>query len=340
MIVSSENSHCLQWFHRLTSNSKSTHTHARSFGQYGQRRLGHFNGPAGLCLQPHTRHLLVCDQLNHRIQILSNPHDSQHSKSPVPLYAFGSPSDGKSDVERRDDLEDGDGKGDDEDDDEDDDENDEDDEDDEDGEEDEDDEDVEEDEDDEDEKRLGLLRCPQGVCCAASGGIAVADSGFRRVQLFDASGRFISTFTHHRSGSEDLFLPCDLTYLQPPFLSTSWIASSVLCVADHNNKRVSMWSGDGQQHLFNLQVSGLARGLCVDLHGYLHVSCGDSSHVIQIFDPRQSFRLVQTLGKQGKGGQGTHLGEFNDPIGMCVDDHNTLMVCDYYNHRIQFFPQL
>jgi hypothetical protein len=116
----------------------------------------------------------------------------------------------------------------------------------------------------------------------------------------------------------------------------------MLCVADYFNNRVSMWSGDGQQHLFNLQVSGYASGLCVDLHGYLHASCGDPSHAVQIFDPRQSFRFIQQLGKpdKGDGGGGTQLGELKFPRGMCVDDHNTLVVCDYGNHRIQFFPQL
>ncbi len=72
----------------------------------------------------------------------------------------------------------------------------------------------------------------------------------------------------------------------------------------------------------------------------LHVACGIPSRVVQIFDPRQSFRLIQQLGKQYEGGDGTQLGGFNYPRGMCVDDHNTLMVCDTENHRIQLFPQL
>ncbi len=80
----------------------------------------------------------------------------------------------------------------------------------------------------------------------------------------------------------------------------------------------------------------------IDLHGYLHVACGAPSLVVHIFDPRQSFHLIQQLGKQGEGGEGTQLaiGEFISPTGMCVDDHNNLMVCDFDNHRIQFFPQV
>jgi hypothetical protein len=187
----------------------------------------------------------------------------------------------------------------------------------------------------------GQFNIPQGVCCAANGDITVADTNDHRVQLFDASGRFIPTFGKQGRGDQELDYPTDLCYLHPPFSfsSSSCPSSSMLCVADYLNKRVSMWSGDGQQHLFDVQVSGFARGLCVDLHGYLHVSSGDPFHVLRIFDPRQSFRLIQTLGKFG-GHEGTRVGEFNHPTGMCVDDRNTLMVCDYSNHRVQFFPQL
>ncbi len=78
----------------------------------------------------------------------------------------------------------------------------------------------------------------------------------------------------------------------------------------------------------------------MDPRDYLHVTSG-SSHVIQIFEPRMSFRMLQQMGKgDGIGGKSNQLGEFNNPSGMCVDDHNTLMVCDSGNHRIQFFPQL
>ncbi len=89
------------------------------------------------------------------------------------------------------------------------------------------------------------------------------------------------------------------------------------CVADCFSRRVVLWSGDGQQHLLTQQVSGYAGGVCIDLHGHLHVSSGYPSHVVEILDPRQSLRLIQQLGKQGgDNGEGAQLGELSCPSGM------------------------
>ena len=102
---------------------------------------------------------------------------------------------------------------------------------------------------------------------------------------------------------------------------------------DHNNTRLSIWSGDGHQHITNIQMNGYPRGVCVDLNGFVNVSCF-SSHVVYVYDPRKSYQLLQTL---GVGKRGSAPGQFNYPTGMCVDDLNTLMVVDHGNHRVQFF---
>ena len=43
--------------------------------------LGHFSYPGGICLQPHTNHVLVCDCNHHRLQILNDQGQ--------PLFAIG-----------------------------------------------------------------------------------------------------------------------------------------------------------------------------------------------------------------------------------------------------------
>ncbi len=77
-------------------------------------------------------------------------------------------------------------------------------------------------------------------------------------------------------------------------------------------------------------MADCASGVCVDLNGLVYVSCG--SHVVQIFDPRHNYSLLQILGVKGNAA-----GQFYVPTGMCVDDTNTLMVVDCVNHRVQFF---
>ncbi len=79
-----------------------------------------------------------------------------------------------------------------------------------------------------------------------------------------------------------------------------------------------------------------ARGVCVDLAGYVYVSCGDGwsgLQVVEVRDPRMNFTLLQTLGDENGDGPG----QFDCPTGLCVDDTNTLMVADQGNHRVQFF---
>ena len=107
-------------------------------------------------------------------------------------------------------------------------------------------------------------------------------------------------------------------------------SSSLLLVTDSYNKRLSIWSGDGHQHITNTQIND-PRGVCVDLNGFVNVSC-NSPDVVCIYDPRKSYEFLQTLG-----GYGSAPGQFKYPTGMCVVDLNTLMVVEYYNHRVQFF---
>lgn len=177
---------------------------------------------------------------------------------------------------------------------------------------------------------------PSGVCCATNGDLIVADTFNDQVQILDAAGRFVTRFGSHGKEDGNFEFPCSVHILHRHF-SPSSAASSMLLVGDHHNKRVSIWSQDGRQHLSNLSVAGYARALCVDLNGYLHVSCGEMHNSVQIFDPRNSFTMVQQLGEI-HGDLGAERGEFYYPTGMCVDGQNTLMVCDTGNHRVQFFP--
>ena len=172
---------------------------------------------------------------------------------------------------------------------------------------------------------------PFGVCCSPDGSLAVTEWNNCRVQRFDATGRFLSTFGSEGRGESQFKYPYDLCHLHHHFAPSS-SASSLLLVTDWSNKRLSIWSADGRQHLTNIKMNGNVRGLCVDLNGFVYASC-QSQHVVCIYDPRKSYQLLQTLG----GEQGSAPGQFYFPTGMCVDDLNTLMVVDCGNHRVQFF---
>ena len=54
------------------------------------------------------------------------------------------------------------------------------------------------------------------------------------------------------------------------------------------------------------------------------------NHVIKAFDSSNTF-----LYKFGE--KGNQDGQFNSPCGMCLDGSNNLLVCDYFNDRVQQF---
>ena len=176
----------------------------------------------------------------------------------------------------------------------------------------------------------GAFYHPKGVCCSPDGSFSVVEEWNHRVQRCDASGRFLTTFGSQGSNEDRFHVPHDIFHLHHHFAPSS-SASSLLLVTDYNNNRLSIWSGDGHQHVTNIKMNRLPRGVCVDLNGFVNVSC-DFQHGVCIYDPRKSYQLLQTLGdKYGSAAQ------FNCPTGVCVDDLNTLMVVDWGNHRVQFF---
>jgi len=170
----------------------------------------------------------------------------------------------------------------------------------------------------------GKFRDPFGVCCSPKGEMIVADTFNHRVQLFDPAGRFLTTFGTRGDRDTQLNRPFDVCYLSHHFAPSS-SASSLLLLADHHNNRVSIWSGDSgrPQHIFNLKCNNYTRGVCVDLNGFVYVSVLPS--FVCIYDPRKHYTMLQQLDG------------FNRPTGLCVDDHNTLMVADSSSHQVLFF---
>jgi DNA-binding beta-propeller fold protein YncE len=60
-----------------------------TFGSRGSYD-GQFYYPCGLCLQPATNNIIVCEYGNHRLQVFSNP-DGEHDQERKHLYTVGDP---------------------------------------------------------------------------------------------------------------------------------------------------------------------------------------------------------------------------------------------------------
>ena len=94
---------------------------------------------------------------------------------------------------------------------------------------------------------------------------------------FDASGRFLNTFGSQGNNEDQFHYPNDACHLQHHFVPWS-SASSLLLVTDSINNRLSMWSTDNHQHITNIQMKDYPCGECVDLNGFVTVSCGGCGH--------------------------------------------------------------
>jgi hypothetical protein len=70
---------------------------------------------------------------------------------------------------------------------------------------------------------------------------------------------------------------------------------------------------------YDVAVQGRPRGIYVDLNANTIISSSD--HMLQIYDPI-NFDLIQVIGTEYKPEQ------FYYPTGLCVDDENSLHVCD------------
>jgi len=212
---------------------------------------------------------------------------------------------------------------------------------------------------------------PSSIAVDSSGNIYVADSSNRRVQIFNSVGVFQSMFGWGVKTGAAAFEICTSSCQggsfgsgDGQFRSPDGIAVDIpgnIYVTDMNNHRVqkfnsavafqlkfganggdgSFGSGDGQ---FNSP-----EGIAVDSSGNIYVADTGNKRV-QIFDSAGVFQLMfgwgvdtgaeafETCTSSCQGGEpGTGDGQFDDPVGITVDDSGNIYVADTNNDRVQIF---
>ncbi len=265
IIVSDKYNNRVQLF---DSNTLQFHS---MFGSNGNE-YGQVNDPYGMCIQPFTCNLLVCDPWNHRIQIFNN--NNNNSSSPYSFsYQIGSTTEIGS-------------------------------------------------------EEIGEFYYPQGLCCDNQGHIIVSDSWNYRIQEFNENGRFLHSFGSEGSSFDQFDRPNSVCFDKE---------HHQLLISDCYNKRVSIWSHDSSskpQPISCIQLNNLCYSVCIDPLRNHQIVVGTNYNVF-VYDNR-TYKVTQTLGTGSK--KGSELGEFNYVTGLCVnEDDGSLIVVDYYNHRIQIF---
>ena len=153
---------------------------------------------------------------------------------------------------------------------------------------------------------IGMIYSIHGLASDASGNIYFGDS-YRRIQKFDSSGNFMSTFGWGVQDGSSSFQIC-----------TSGCQQGV--------------SGTGQGQF---EYIG---GLTIDSDGNIFVADSDTSGRIQKFD--SSANYVTQWGGERKcayNGDAIEPGKFCNPMGLSVDNDDNVLVADPENNNVQKF---
>jgi uncharacterized protein (TIGR03663 family) len=165
---------------------------------------------------------------------------------------------------------------------------------------------------------------PRGIAVGTTGWVYVADTGHKRVQVFDLNGKFLRSIGRSGTGLGQFNEPSSVA-VDP---------TGRLFVADYWNSRIQVFNVMGQAQLsFNVMAwqSGSydEPQIAVDATGRVFVP-----------DPAGARMLVYS--PSGKplyawGGVGTANGQFTKPVGAVAGSGGTILISDPGNSRIQAF---
>jgi DNA-binding beta-propeller fold protein YncE len=170
------------------------------------------------------------------------------------------------------------------------------------------------------------LEKPEGIDVDAEGNIFVADYASGFVKKYDASYKWLITFSGYGSKLGET--------MKSEFMD---IRDGRLYLPDAGNNRVNVFALDGKP-LFNFGGPGNAPGKFsvpeaakFDSSGRLFVSDLKNDR-IQVFDAEGN--LLSLFGRSGEGS-----GEFRAPAGLAVDRDDNLYVTEIGNNRVQVFDK-
>ena len=169
----------------------------------------------------------------------------------------------------------------------------------------------------------GQFKNPNGVSFLNNNEVLIADQSNNRIQRIDIrTGYVVKTFGKKGERKGHFKTP----------ISICLDDTERIVVSEFSNNRVQVMSKEGEA-LFTIGDSGPEKlstpYSCVPYKNIFLVTERDN-HVIKAFDASNTF-----LYKFGE--KGNQDGQFNSPRGMCLDSSYNLLVCDYFNNRIQRF---
>ena len=169
----------------------------------------------------------------------------------------------------------------------------------------------------------GQFKNPNGVSFLNNNEVLIADQSNNRIQHINIrTGYVVKTFGKKGERKGHFKTP----------ISICLDDTERIVVSEFSNNRVQVMSKEGEA-LFTIGDSGPEKlstpYSCISYKNIFLVTERDN-HVIKAFDASNTF-----LYKFGE--KGNQDGQFNSPRGMCLDGSYNLLVCDYFNNRVQQF---
>ena len=169
----------------------------------------------------------------------------------------------------------------------------------------------------------GQFKNPNGVSFLNNNEVLIADQSNNRIQRINIrTGYVVKTFGKKGERKGQFKTP----------ISICLDDTERIVVSEFSNNRVQVMSKEGEA-LFTIGDSGPEKlstpYSCIPYKNIFLVTERDN-HVIKAFDASNTF-----LYKFGE--KGNQDGQFNSPRGMCLDSSYNLLVCDYFNNRVQRF---
>ena len=172
-------------------------------------------------------------------------------------------------------------------------------------------------------QNAGQFRCPFGVTYLNDNEILVADQGNHRIQQVDVqTGTVVKTFGKRGKTKGEFSNPVDVCLDEQHCIVVTEYGNHRIQVMTQEGETITMFGDSGPEKL-NHPTS------CIPYKNMFLVADGGND-CIKVFD--QSGAFLQKFGKQGN-----QDGQFNWLYGMLIDSSNNLLVCDYYNNRVQQF---
>ena len=178
------------------------------------------------------------------------------------------------------------------------------------------------------------LNRPTDVALAPSSNLYVADAGNHRVQVFNASGSYVTTIGSGEGQGNNQFSWPSGVFVAP---------NGTVYVADSSNHRVQVFNS-AHAYIATLGVVGQAGAdnqhfdwpadVAVDSRGVIYV-VDHGNHRIQVFDA--GYNYVRTLGVTGV--TGDDFGHFAGPSKLAIDSSDRVYVTSQWNHYVLVFDK-